>query len=125
MDIDGSSRAPVDAIGGARQEILIDQVTPQRAVVVGDALEHLVDGLLQVKAPGLERLGHLVKKLAAPRAPDRHDRDPAVADEGTELLGRISEDSNHKNSMNRTCPPAHLRYGRYGQRAGQTVAFRG
>jgi hypothetical protein len=120
--MDGSSRAPVDAVGGPGQEILVDQVAPQCAVIVGDLLEHLVDRRLGVLATRLERLDHLVQQQTAPRAVGRHDRDTAVPDEGTELLRRIGEDIDHKNSMNRPWPSAHLSYG---QHAGQTVAFRG
>jgi hypothetical protein len=101
--MDGSSRAPVNAVGGPGQEILV----------------HCRLGVLAAR---LERQDHLVKQQAAPRPLGRHDRDPAVPDEGTELLRRIGKDINHKNSMNRTWPSAHLCYG---QRAGQTVAFRG
>jgi hypothetical protein len=39
---------------------------------------------------------------------DGHARDAALADEGTELLGRVSQDiskdNGHETSMNRTWP---------------------
>src|SRR6516225_6646646 len=90
---DGAAGPPVDAGRGARHELLVDQVTAQRAVVVADLLEDVVDRGFRVPAAGLERLGHLVEQQAAAGALGRNRGDPATADERPHLIRRVGEEA--------------------------------
>jgi histidinol-phosphatase len=91
LRIDGSACPPVDADGRPGQERLVYQVPAQRAVVVEDRLEDLVDGRLRVSAARLKRLRHLVKQQQAAGALGRHGRNPAVADERPQFIRRVGE----------------------------------
>src|SRR5690349_17696912 len=90
---DGAAGPPVDTDRGAGHELLVDQVPAQRAVVIEDLLEDVVDGRFRVPAAGLERLNHLVEQQTTPGALGRNRGDLAVPDERPQLLRRFGEEA--------------------------------
>ncbi len=62
-------------------------------MVVEHRFEDLVDDGFRVLAAWLERLRHLVEQEPAAGAVGRNDRDPAIADEGPHLVGRVGEET--------------------------------
>src|SRR5579859_2402156 len=105
----GAAGAPVDAVGGAGEEVLVDQVAAQGAVVVEDGLEDLVHHRLGVAAAGLEGLGQLIEQHPPAGTLGRHGGDPAVPDERPQRGRRVGEQTvriavHHQPSMARGQP---------------------
>src|SRR5579859_3620544 len=107
---DGAAGAPVDAVGGAGEEVLVDQVAAQGAVVVEDGLEDLVHHRLGVAAAGLEGLSQLIEQHPPTGTLGRHGGDSAVPDERPQRGRRVGEQTvrvavHHQPSMTRRATP--------------------
>src|SRR5215472_5118323 len=107
-----SAGAPVFTTGPG-QQFLVDEIAPQRRVVVVDGPQEPADAVFGVAHPGLEALCDLVKQQAAPRLPGGHGLDPALFDEYPQpLVGgdriddgcRVKVGHDHILSTGR-CPP--------------------
>jgi histidinol-phosphatase len=82
-------------------------------VVIEDGLEDLVDLGLRVRTAGLEGLRDLVKQQAAADSFGRKRGDPAVADEGPQLLRGVGEEAGGTSTHRR---PVWRERGGSGQR---------
>jgi histidinol-phosphatase len=111
FDWDRAAGAPVGAVGGAGEQILVDEVTAQRCVVVVDGLEDLVDSEFLVAATGLEGLRDLVEQEQPGRALGRDGRDPAVPHKRAELPGQEVTVEIHPGDYAPGRPPEHGRNG--------------
>src|SRR5271165_236551 len=90
---DGAAGAPVEAGGVPGHEGLVDQVPAQGAMVVEYGLEDLVDDGFWVLAAWLKRLRNLVEQQPSAAALGRNGGDPAIADEGPQLVRRVGEET--------------------------------
>jgi hypothetical protein len=91
--VNSAAGAPVEAGRAPGHERLVDQVPAQRAVVVEDRLEDLVDRGFWILAAGLKCLSHLVKQQTTAGALSRHRENSAVADERPQHLWRVGEET--------------------------------
>lgn len=109
VDIDAAAAAPVLTARSPGQKVLVYQVAAQRAVVIDQRFEDLIDGRFRVTPARLEGLGHLVEKLTPTGPLGRHRRDPAVPYERPELLRRMAQKpptTFHISSMPKLAPIA-------------------